>query len=214
MKRWKSTILVGLVGAGLALPLLADTPAPQSLAAVQYAAIPSGDYTIDPMHSIIGFSIRHLEINWVEGRFKDFTGTIHYDAADVSRSSVDFNAKTESIDTGVVPRDKDLRSANFFDVAKYPEMSFQSTRVERRGNGYLLVGDLTMKGVTHSLELPFTMTGAVTDPRGNLRIGIDASTKIKRSDFGVGGPAPLAGGGASIGDEVSIRLQLEAIRKK
>src|SRR3954447_10081151 len=87
-----------------------------------YAPVPKGEYNIDPAHSIIGFSIRHLEINWVEGRFKDFTGTIHFDEKDVTKSSVEFTAKVESIDTGVDQRNAHLRTADFFDVAKYPEM--------------------------------------------------------------------------------------------
>lgn len=216
MKNWKAAILIGVASSGLALPLMAEDKQPQPVAAaaaVQYAPIPAGDYTIDPAHSIIGFSIRHLEINWVEGRFKDFTGTIHYDAADVTRSKVEFSAKIESIDTGVEPRDKHLRSADFFDAAKYPEMRFRSTRVERRGSGYLLTGDLTIKGVTRSVSLPFDLAGAVTDPWGKTRFGAQASTTISRRDFNITYGNALAGGGVDIGDEVAIKLQLEAVKK-
>jgi polyisoprenoid-binding protein YceI len=98
---------------------------------VNYAPIPSGEYKIDPAHSVIGFAIRHYEISLVRGRFKDFTGTIRYDDADVSKSSVEFAAKIESIDTGVDARNAHLRTADFFDAAKHPEMTFKSTRVER-----------------------------------------------------------------------------------
>jgi polyisoprenoid-binding protein YceI len=194
--------------AGLSMPLLAQTPQGGAAASkVQYAPIPAGDYTIDPAHSIIGFAVRHLEINWVEGRFGQFTGKVHYDG---TRSSAEFTAKVESIDTGVEARDKHLRSADFFDVAKFPEMTFRSTKVANN----VLYGDLTIKGVTRPVELPFTLTGAVTDPWGNTRFGIDAQTKINRRDFGITYGNALPGGGVDIGDEVTVHLQLEAMKAK
>ena len=182
-------------------------------AKVTYAPVPSGDYQIDPAHSIIGFSIRHLEIAWVEGRFKDFKGTIHFDESDVTKSSVEFSAKIESIDTGVEPRDKHLRTADFFDAAKYPEMSFKSTRVARRGkDGYVLHGDFTLKGVTKPVALPFTVTGAIKDPWGNTRFGVSAQTKIDRRDYGITWGKALENGGLDVGNEVTIDLQLEAVK--
>jgi polyisoprenoid-binding protein YceI len=182
-------------------------------AKVAYAPVPGGDYNIDPAHSIIGFSIRHLEIAWVEGRFKDFKGTIHFDESDVTKSSVEFSAKVESIDTGVEPRDKHLRTADFFDAAKYPEMSFKSTRVERRGkDGYVLHGDFTLKGVTKPVALPFTVTGAIKDPWGNTRFGVSAQTKIDRRDYGITWGKALENGGLDVGNEVTIDLQLEAVK--
>jgi polyisoprenoid-binding protein YceI len=180
---------------------------------VNYAPIPGGDYKVDPAHSIVGFAIRHLEINWVEGRFKDFNGMVHYDEHDVTRSTVEFTAKVESIDTGVAPRDKHLRTADFFDAEKFPEMSFKSTSVERKGkNGYVLNGDLTLKGVTKPVALPFTITGAIKDPWGNTRFGINAQTKINRRDFGITWGKALEGGGFDVGNEVTINLQLEAVK--
>src|SRR5215213_7170182 len=158
--------------------------AQEKVAKVSYAPISGGDYRIDPAHSIIGFAIRHLEINWVEGRFKDFTGTIHYDASDVTKSSVEFTAKVESIDTGVERRDNHLKTADFFEVAKYPEMTLKSTSVERKGKSYVLHGDFTLKGVTKQVALPFTVTGAIKDAQGNTRFGINAQTKINRRDYG------------------------------
>lgn len=180
---------------------------------VAYAPVPGGDYSIDPAHSIIGFSIRHLEIAWVEGRFKDFKGTVRFDESDVSRSSVEFSAKVESIDTGVEPRDKHLRTADFFDAAKHPEMSFKSTRVERRGkDGYILHGDFTLKGVTKPVAIPFTVTGAIKDPWGNTRFGVSAQTKLDRRDYGITWGKALENGGLDIGNEVTINLQLEAVK--
>lgn len=184
-----------------------------SQAQVTYAPIPGGEYRIDPAHSSIGFAIRHLEINWVEGRFKEFTGTIRYDDKDITKSSVEFSAKVASIDTEVEARDRHLRSADFFEVEKYPEMTFRSTRVERKGkDGYVLHGDLTIKGVTKPVQLPFTITGAVKDARGNTRFGIEAETRINRRDFGITYGSAFAGGGLDVGNEVTIRLRLEAMQ--
>jgi polyisoprenoid-binding protein YceI len=189
-----------------------DAGAAQKPAKVSYAAIPSGEFKIDPAHSIVGFTIRHLEISWVEGRFKDFTGTIRYDASDVTKSSVEFVAKIESIDTGVAGRDQHLKAADFFEVAKFPEMSFKSTRVERKGKGYVLTGDLTIKGVTKPVSIPFTIAGAIKDPWGNTRIGIDGQTTIDRTEFGITWNRPLENGGVNIGTEVAIELKLEALQ--
>lgn len=187
--------------------------AQEKAAKVSYAPIPGGDYKIDPAHSIIGFAIRHLEINWVEGRFKEFDGTIHYDDKDITKSSVEFTAKVESIDTGVARRDNHLRTADFFEVAKYPELSFKSTRVERKGKDrYVLHGDFTLRGVTKQVELPFTITGAIKDAGGNTRFGINAQTKINRRDYGFTWGKALSNGGVDIGDEVTIELQLEALK--
>jgi len=180
---------------------------------VSYVPIPAGDYKLDGAHSIIGFSIRHNELTLVTGRFKNFAGTIHYDT-DVTKSSVEFTAKVESIDTGVEGRDKHLRTADFFEVAKYPEMTFKSTRVERKGKDrYILHGDLTIKGVTKQVALPFTITGAIKDGRGNTRIGIAAQTKIDRRDYGITWGHALAGGGFDVGHDVTIDLHLEAIQQ-
>ncbi|HVF41830.1 MAG TPA: YceI family protein [Pyrinomonadaceae bacterium] len=182
-------------------------------AKVAYAPVPGGDYQIDPAHSVIGFSIRHLEIAWVEGRFKDFKGTVHFDAKDVTKSSVEFSAKVESIDTGVEPRNKHLRTADFFDVEKFPEMTFKSTRVERKGkDGYVLHGDFTLKGVTKQVAIPFAVTGAIKDPWGNTRFGVQAQTKIDRRDYGITWGKALENGGLDVGNEVTIELQLEAVK--
>jgi polyisoprenoid-binding protein YceI len=190
-----------------------ETQAQQPATKVNYAPISSGEYKIDPAHSVIGFAIRHYEISLVRGRFKDFTGTIHYDEADISKSSVEFAAKIESIDTGVDARNAHLRTADFFDAAKYPEMTFKSTRLERGANDqYVLHGDFTLKGISKQISLPFTMTGAIKDARGNTRFGIAAQTKIDRRDYGITWGKPMANGGLDVGNEVMIDLQLEAVK--
>ena len=179
---------------------------------VSYIPITAGDYKIDPAHSIIGFNIQHNEINLVSGRFKDFTGSIHYDDKDMSKSSVEFKAKVESIDTGVEARDKHLRTADFFEVAKYPEMTFKSTSVAKKGKAHILTGDLTLKGVTKQVTLPFTITGAIKDGRGNTRMGIAAQTKIDRRDYGIVWGHALPGGGFDVAHDVTIDLHLEVIQ--
>jgi polyisoprenoid-binding protein YceI len=201
--------IIPFIGGVTTTPVVAQTQKAQ----VSYVPIPRGDYKIDPAHSTIGFAIRHLEINWIEGRFKDFTGTIRYDDSDITKSSVEFMAKIESIDTGVEGRDKHLRTADFFDAVKYPEMTFKSTRVERKAkDSYVLYGDFTMKGVTKQISLPFTITGAIKDSRGNTRFGINAETKINRRDYGITYGNTLENGGLDIGNEVTISLQLEALQ--
>jgi len=218
MRRVRSAILIALLGAVMATPFVGGgfaswvAQAQEKSVKISYAPIPAGDYNIDPAHSIIGFSIRHLEINWVEGRFKDFKGTIRYDDKDVTKSSVEFTAKVESIDTGVEQRNAHLRTADFFEVAKYPEMTFKSTRVERKGkSGYVLYGDFTLKGVTKQVQLPFTITGAIKDPWGNTRFGVNAQTKINRRDYGINYGNAMSNGGFDVGNEVTIDLQLEAV---
>lgn len=214
MDRSKTSILL-LVCAALLVAVsfsrqVAD--AQQTPAAVAFETIPTGDYRVDPGHSVIGFSIRHFEISFVRGRFKDFTSTIHYDASDVTKSSVEFTAKVESIDTGVAGRDNHLRNADFFDVAKFPEMTFKSTKVEKKGSGYVMHGDFTLKGVTKQISFPFTVTGAIKDNRGNVRFGVAAETKINRRDYGITWGAKMANGGFNVADEVLIDLQLEAVK--
>ena len=214
MDRSKTSVL-SLVCAAVLVALsfsqqVAD--AQQKPAGVNFEAIPTGDYRVDPAHSVIGFSIRHFEISFVRGRFKEFTSTIHYDAADVSKSTVEFTAKVESIDTGVGGRDNHLRSAEFFDVAQFPEMTFKSTKVEKKGNGWVLHGNFTLKGVTKPISFPFNVTGAVKDNRGNVRFGVAAETKINRRDYGITWGAKMANGGLNVADEVIIDLQLEAVK--
>ena len=226
MVRLGQIVLIGALTAFAVLPFvgrIVTLPAANAEAAqdnktpkptkVSYVPITGGDYRLDPAHSVIGFSIRHNELTLVTGRFKEFAGTIRFDDKDVTRSSVEFKSKVESIDTGVEARDKHLRTADFFEVAKYPEMTFKSTRVERKGKDrYVLHGDFTLKGVTKQVALPFTITGAIKDGRGNTRIGIAAQTKIDRRDYGITWGQALSGGGFNVGHDVTIDLHLEAIQ--
>ena len=218
MRRVRNAVLAVMLAAVVAAPFVGGAVSWAAAtqggkAKVAYAPVPGGDYNIDPAHSVIGFSIRHLEIAWVEGRFKDFKGTIHFDDKDVTKSSVEFTAKVESIDTGVEPRNKHLRTADFFDVEKFPEMGFKSNRVERKGkDAYVLHGDFTLKGVTKQVSIPFTVTGAIKDPWGNTRFGVQAQAKIDRRDYGITWGKALENGGLDVGNEVTIELQLEAVK--
>ena len=171
-----------------------------ALAATAFA----GDYKIDPVHTSIDFSVRHLGISNVQGKFTDFGGVISYDDKDPSKSSVKVTIKAASINTGNDSRDKDLRSDNFFDVAKYPEITFESTAVRKNGEDWIATGNFTMHGVTKSIELPFTLNGPVQDPSGHQHIGADVSTKLSRSAYGITADKGL------VGDEIKISLSVDA----
>ncbi|MDQ3750032.1 MAG: YceI family protein [Acidobacteriota bacterium] len=220
-KNIKNAILAVLLATFVALPLTGSVTEPTAAQAqtkavkVNYAPVAAGVYNLDPAHSLIGFAVEHLEINWVEGRFKDFTGTINYNDQDVTKSSVEFSAKIASIDTEVAARDEHLRSGDFFDAAKYLEMTFKSTKIEKAGKDrYVLHGDLTIKGITRRIEFPFTFTGAIKDPWGGTRFGIQAQTKINRRDYGINYGNALAAGGFDVGGEVTINLRLEAVKQE
>ncbi len=173
-----------------------------------------GNYDIDPRHSYIGFKIRHIGITDVAGSFRDFSGTINYDPKDISKSSVNFTAKVTSIDTGVAPRDTHLRSADFFEVEKYPEMTFKTTKVEKKGKDFVVYGDLMLKGVTKQVAIPFTINGFTKDAQGNMKMGISAETMINRQDYGVKWQNKLPDGTLILSDNVKIDLQLETAMKK
>jgi polyisoprenoid-binding protein YceI len=176
--------------------------------AASASALAADQYKIDPNHSSATFSVRHMVISNVPGRFSGVSGTISYDDADVTKSSVEAVIKTATINTDNEFRDKDLKSANFFDVEKYPEITFKSKRVEKRGSQLVAIGTLTMKGVSKEIELPFELNKLVT-ARGTT-IGVVAETKLNRQDYGVSWNRAIEGGGAVVSDEVKIALSLEA----
>lgn len=173
----------------------------------------TGTYNFDKAHSSIGFRVRHMGLVDVPGYFRDFTGTINYDGKDVAKSSVEFTAKMESVDTGVAGRDKHLRTADFFEVEKYPEMTFKSTKVEKKGKNLMVSGDLTMKGVTKQLSFPVTVAGFAQDQRGT-KIGVVAETTINRRDFGVNYGSNLPSGVPVLSDDIKVVLNVEAAKAK
>jgi polyisoprenoid-binding protein YceI len=169
----------------------------------------TGVYNFDKAHSAIGFKVKHMGLVDVPGYFRDFTGKINFDAKDLSKSTVEFSAKVTSVDTGVAGRDNHLRTADFFEVEKYPEMTFKSTGVTKKGKVWMLNGDLTMKGVTKSISFPFNVVGFAKDQRGNTKIGVTAETVINRRDYGVNYGGNLPSGVAVLSDNVTVVLQIE-----
>jgi polyisoprenoid-binding protein YceI len=165
-------------------------------------------YEIDKAHSSVTFSVRHMLISNVPGRFTDVVGTIVYDEQDPSKSAVNAVIKTASINTDNVNRDNHLRNADFFDAEKYPEITFKSKRVEKRGHQWIAIGDLSIKDVTKEVELPFEFAKLQTQ-RGTI-IGITTETRINRQEYNVAYNQLLEGGGAAVGNDVKITISLEA----
>jgi polyisoprenoid-binding protein YceI len=175
----------------------------------------SGVYNFDKAHSFIGFKIRHMGLVEVPGFFRDFTGEVNFDSKDVSKSTVTFKAMTTSIDTGVAARDNHLRTGDFFEVGKFPEMTFTSTKVEKKGKGWIVTGDLTLKGVTKSVSIPFDIAGWLPGgERSGMKMGIAGETTINRRDFGVNWGKNLPSGIPAVSDEVKVVLQIEAEKAK
>ncbi|MGE0450491.1 MAG: YceI family protein [Vicinamibacterales bacterium] len=165
---------------------------------------------IDKSHSEAIFQVRHL-ISKVRGRFSDFAGTIEFDAEHPERSSVDFTIHTASIDTNEPKRDQHLRSADFFDVERFPTLTFRSARVVTRGRDRFDVeGDLTIHGVTKRIVLPVTYLGSAKDPWGNEKAAFEAEFTLNRKDFGLNWNATLETGGFLVGDEVKAQLSIQA----
>lgn len=171
----------------------------------------TGAYNFDKAHSSIGFRVKHLGLVDVPGYFRDFKGTVNYDAKDVTKSTVEFTAMTTSVDTGVAPRDKHLRTADFFDVEKFPEMTFKSTKVVKKGKNMMITGDLTMRGVTKSITFPFTVAGFLKDEKsGGMKMGAVAEATINRRDFGVNYGSNLPNGTPVLSDNIVVVLNIEA----
>jgi polyisoprenoid-binding protein YceI len=171
-------------------------------------------YQIDPAHSSANFSVRHMMITNVRGGFKKVTGTVVFDPANPSASSIEAEIDAASINTNEEQRDTHLRSADFLDVEKHPKITFRSTRIEAAGEGeWKVTGDLSIHGVTRPVTLNVEgPTPEGKDPWGNTRTGASATTKIKRSDFGLTWNAALEAGGLLVGDELKIELELSLIK--
>lgn len=170
-------------------------------------------YTFDKAHSDVSFQIRHF-VSKVRGRFTDFDGTIVVDRAKPEASSVDFAIKATSIDTDNENRDKDLRSANFFEVEKFPDITFKSTKVTAKGQDrYDVTGNLTMHGVTKEITLPVAFMGIVNTGRGE-KAGFETSTTLNRKDFGITWNRVLDAGGTTLGDDVVVSINVEANKKQ
>ncbi len=171
-------------------------------------------WDIDSTHSSVGFTVRHLVIAKVHGRFGKFTGYVAYDDADALPQKVSATIDTDSIDTREGQRDGHLKSPDFFDVAKFPAITFQSTGIERSGGNYKLHGDLTIRDVSKAVTLDVEDLGQVKDPWGNDRRAFSATGHIDRKEFGLAWNMVLEAGGVAVGDRVDLSFEIQAVRRK
>lgn len=172
-------------------------------------------WELDIPHSSIGFSVRHMVVAKVHGKFNDFSGQIDFDGKNLEKGSVTVNAQVASIDTDNKKRDDHLRSPDFFDAEKFPTMIFKSKKVIKgSGREFKLVGDLTIKDVSKEVTFDCEFNGLINDPMGNTRAGFSAEAKINRQDFNVKWSKKLDAGGLVVGDEVKISLEIEAVKAK
>jgi polyisoprenoid-binding protein YceI len=172
-------------------------------------SLTTGTWAIDPAHSQVGFSVRHLMVSKVRGSFKKFSGSIVV-PEDAAHTTVDVSVDMSSVDTGEPQRDQHLRSSDFFSIETYPTMEFKATSVSEKGGDYELAGDLTINGVTKPVTLDVEFNGVGPDPWGGTRAGFSAETEISRKDYGITFDIPLDGGGVTIGDRVKVLLEIEA----
>jgi len=167
-------------------------------------------FDIDVTHSNVTFTVRHMVVAKVSGEFKKYSGTIIYDAKDITKSSVNVMIKVASIDTENEGRDNHLRSGDFFNAATDSLITFVSKKIKKKGKGYIATGDFTLRGVTKEIELPFTIFGTIKDQGGDTRLGIEAKTTINRFDYGVKWARALEGGNLVVSKDVDIILNIEA----
>ncbi|QGK68669.1 polyisoprenoid-binding protein [Allosaccharopolyspora coralli] len=173
----------------------------------------TGKYTLDPAHTRIGFVARHAMVTKVRGSFNEFEGTATLDGEDPSRSSAELTIQAASIDTRNDDRDGHLRSNDFLAMEDYPEITFRTTGIAPTGeDNFDVTGDLTIKGVTQSVTVPFSFEGQATDPFGNVRVGFDGALVINRKDFGITWNAALETGGVLVSDKVTLELEVSAIK--
>ena len=190
----------------LALPLAFAVSAP--------AVASASTWSVDASHSNVGFKVRHMMVSNTRGQFDKFEGTVELNDKDITKSKVNVSIDAASVNTENKKRDDHLRSPDFFNVAKFPKLTFVSTKVQKAGSGLKVTGNLTIHGVTKSVVLEVEeITNAVKDPWGMTRRGLTASTKINRKDFGLGWNKALETGGVVVGEEVKISLEIELIKK-
>jgi polyisoprenoid-binding protein YceI len=169
-------------------------------------------WNIDSAHTAITFSVRHMVVSKVRGRFGKYSGIITLDDADVTRSSVEVRIDASSIDTGVADRDTHLRSPDFLDVEQFPALDFRSKRIEQAGTHQRVFGDLTIRGVKREVVLDAEYSGRGKDPWGNERVGFAAKTSVDRKEFGLTWNQALEAGGILVGDTIEIELDVQGVR--
>jgi polyisoprenoid-binding protein YceI len=183
-------------------------------AAATETAVPgyeAATWNIDPIHSEVGFSVRHMMVSKVRGRFTNFSGQI-VTAEDPAQSSVTAEIDLSSINTGQEQRDEHIKSADFFEVETYPTMTYKSTGVRVEDGEYILDGDLTLKGVTRTVPLRLELNGFGPDPYGGVRAGFTATGELNRRDFNVNFSAPMQNGGVVVADKITLHLEIEAVK--
>lgn len=174
----------------------------------------TGDYDLDAVHSRVGFAAKHAMVTTVRGKFDTYTAEIHLDEENVANSTARIEIDAASVDTGNEQRDAHVRNADFFEVEKYPKITFVSTSAENRGDDqFVLHGDLTIKNITKPVSIDFEQTGAAVDPWGNFRVGFEGKTKIDRTDWGVSFNAPLGTGGLVISEKITLEFDIAAVRR-
>ncbi|MDX6284893.1 MAG: hypothetical protein QOG53_378 [Frankiales bacterium] len=173
----------------------------------------TGDYTIDPAHSRIGFAARHAMVATVRGQFDEFDAVVHLDEEQPEKSTAEITIKTASLSSGNSDRDAHLSSPDFFDVEKYPTITFHSTSAERKDEDtYVLHGDLTIRDVTRPVSVEFEQSGTAIDPWGNYRVGFEGKTTVSRKDWGLTWNMALEAGGVVVGDKVKLEFDIAAVR--
>jgi polyisoprenoid-binding protein YceI len=195
----------------IATTLSALLIAPALLASPALAADAASpvEWTIDPTHTRVGFTVQHMVVSEVDGEFKQYSGKVLLDEKDPSKSNVELTIQVASIDTGVPDRDKHLRSGDFFDTDKHPTITFKSTKITKAGKGFKIKGDLSIRGVTKSVTLDATLSEAVTNPWGKQVRGAKITGKLNRLDYGVSWNKALDKGGIAVGNEVTIEVKTE-----
>ncbi|MGV9787948.1 YceI family protein [Streptomyces sp. NPDC003435] len=173
----------------------------------------TGDYTIDPAHTSIGFTARHAMVTNVKGGFTEFTGSLHLDGENPAKSTATLDVVMDSIDTGNADRDGHLKSADFFKTDEFPTMTFRSTGAESLGgDDYRITGDLSILGVTRPITIDLEFNGAATDPFGNERVGFEGKAELLRSEWGLTWNAALETGGVLISDKIKLNFDVSAIK--
>ena len=173
----------------------------------------AASYSLDQAHSSIGFSIKHLMVSTIRGSFTDASGTIEFDPTALETFKASVTIQATSIDTNNEKRDNHLRSADFFDVANHPAITFTGKSLKKNGDSYLIVGDLTLLNVTKEISIPCSIQGPIKMPSGGQAIGISGQTTINRKDFGMAWNKTMDQGGLMIGEDVAIDVNIEAHQK-
>ena len=172
-------------------------------------------WSVDPTHSHVEFAVKHLMISTVKGRFGDVKGTVQYNESDPKQSKVEIEIGTASVDTRADQRDAHLRSPDFFDVERFPSMTFKSKRIEGDVNGeFKLIGDLTLRGQTKEIALEADFQGKTRDPWGGDRMGFEAKGRLNRKDFGLTWNQALEAGGLVVGEDIKMSIEVELVKQK